>query len=88
MIAVTDRAKEVLKTILMATEADPDKRLRILPSAGGTFVLTVDSELSGDQVVEFEGRKVLLVGIEYFRIFAGATLDCRDTEDGAILFIR
>lgn len=88
MITVTQRAKEVLKTILIASGADPDEGLRLLPGVNGKFVLTAGEELSGDQVVEFDGRKVLLVGIEYFHTFNGTTLDCCDTEDGTILFIR
>lgn len=88
MITVTERAKEVLKAVLVANEADPDEGLRLLPRSDGRIVLTVDTKLSGDQVVEFEGRKILLVGIEYFRIFEVATLDCRDTKDGAILFVH
>jgi hypothetical protein len=48
----------------------------------------LDTKLSGDLVVEHEGYKVLLVGIEYFRIFDGKTVDCLDTEDGVILLVR
>jgi hypothetical protein len=88
VITVTQQAKEVLKTILIASGADPDEGLRLLPAVNGEFVLTLGKELSGDQVVEFDERKVLLVGIEYFHTFNGTTLDCRDIEDGTILFIR
>jgi len=87
MITVSERAKEELKAILIAIGADLDKGLRLQPTADG-FALTLDSKLSGDQVVEFDGFKVLLVGIEYFSIFDEATVDCRDTEDGPVLFVR
>ena len=88
MITVTDRAKEVLKATLIATEADPDEGLRLLPTPDGTFVLTLDTELPGDQVVEHEGSKVLIVGIEYLKVLDGKTVDCCDTEDGTVLVVR
>lgn len=88
MITVTERAKEELKTMLIAAESEPDEGLRLLPRADGIFELMLDTELSGDLVVEYDGYKVLLVGIEYFRILNGKTVDCLDTEDGAVLFVR
>ena len=87
MITVTERAKEALKTILFTAGADPDKGLRLLPTEDGV-ALALDSKLTGDEVVEYEGYKVLLIGIEYFRIFDGATVDCRDTEEGPVLLVR
>jgi Fe-S cluster assembly iron-binding protein IscA len=88
MITVTERAKEELKAILIASEADPEEGLRLLPRPDGLFVLGIDTEMSGDQVVEYEGYKVLLIGIEYYRIFDEKTVDCLDTEHGALLLVR
>lgn len=88
MITVTERAKGELKAILIASEAEPDERLRLLPSPDGRFALMLDTELSGDQVVEYEGSEVLLVGLEYLKILDGKTVDCRDTEDGTVLLVR
>lgn len=88
MITVTKRAKEELKTKVIAAEAEPGEGLRLLPSPEGRFELMLDNELSGDLVVEYEGYKVLLIGIEYIRILNGKTVDCCDTEDDAILFVR
>jgi len=88
VITVTERAKEELKAILIANEAELDEGLRLLPSSEGRFVLAVGDELSGDQVVEYEGSKVLLVGLEYLKILDGKTVDCRDTEDGTVLLVR
>lgn len=76
-----------MKAILIAIGADLDKGLRLQPTTDG-FALTLDSELSGDHIIEYEGFKVLLVGIEYFNIFDEATVDCHDTEDGPVLFLR
>ena len=88
MITVTDHAKQVLKEILVAREADPDEGLRLMPSPDGEFVLAPDTTLPGDDVVEYEGFKVLLVGIEYFKLLNGKTVDCLETEDGEVLFVR
>jgi len=87
VITVTERAKQELKTILIAAETEPDEGLRLQPTTDG-FALTLDAELSGDQVVEYEGYKILLIGIEYFRTFDGKTVDCGDTEEGPVLFLR
>lgn len=88
MISVTEHAKKVLKSILIDMEADPDDGLRLLPSSKVGFVLTLDSPLPDDQVVEYEGSKVLLIGIEYFRFLNGKTVDCEETEDGEVLLVR
>jgi len=88
MLHVTECAKEILKAILIASEADPDEGLRLLPSPDGRFVLALDTELSGDLVIEHEGYKVLLIGVEYLRILDGKTIDYQDTRDGMVLFVR
>jgi hypothetical protein len=88
MITVTERAKEELKAILIDIGANPDEGLRLLPGPGGRFILGIDTEMSGDQVVGYEGYKVLLVGIEYFRILDGKTVDCQDTRHGIALLVR
>jgi len=88
VISVTEHAKQVLKSILIDMEADPDEGLRLLPSPKGEFVLALDSPRSGDEVVEYEGSKVLLIGVEYFRFLNGKTVDCEDTEDGEVLLVR
>lgn len=88
MITATENAKRVLKTILITSEADPDEGLRLLPSPDGRFVLALDTELHGDLVIEYDGYKVLLIGIEYLRVLKGKTIDYEATESGATLFVR
>ena len=88
MVTVTENAKRLLKAILMARRPGSDEGLRLLPAPTGNFVVILGTELSGDLVIEYEGYKVLLIGIEYLRILDDNTVDCRDTEDGAILFVR
>jgi hypothetical protein len=48
----------------------------------------LDTEMAGDLVVEYEGHKVLLVGLEYFKFLDDRTLDCIHTEGGAVLFVH
>lgn len=84
MITVTERAKQELKNLLIMNGADADEGLRLLPYPGG-FALILDTELSGDQVVGYEGYKVLLVGIEYFQTLDGKTVDCQETIEGTVL---
>jgi len=86
--AVTERAAKELKARLMRATSDPEVGLRFLPSPGGLAMLTLDTELSGDQVVEYQGSKVLLIGIEYYRALEGLVIDCQETSEGAVLFVR
>jgi len=88
MVGVTERAAKELKSKLDGQTTDPEQGLRLLPTPERKFVLVVDYELSGDRVVEYEGRKVLLVGIEYYRALEGRTIDCHDTQKGPVLFMR
>jgi len=88
VVNVTERAKDVLRKKLIACGAGPEEGLRLYPRSNGSFVLSIDTELSGDQVVKHCGYKVLLIGVKYLRMLDGATVDCRDEEDGHILFVE
>jgi hypothetical protein len=88
VITVTETAKKELKEILVTAGAGPDEGLRLLPTETDKYVLSLDTEMSADQVVDYEGYKVLLVGIEYYRLLDGKTVDCLDTKDGLTLFVQ
>lgn len=88
MITVTEDAKEVLMSILIASEAEPVEGLRLLPTPNGTFALVIGTELSGDQVVEHKGFKVLLVGLEYYELLNGKEIDCDCSADEPVIFVR
>lgn len=87
MITVTERAKEELKKVLIGAEAESYEGLRLLPTSNNTFGFMLDTEMSGDLVIEYEGYKVLLIGLEYFKLLDGKTLDCSDIEVGPVLFV-
>lgn len=61
MIRVTERAKEELKRMLSAKLDNPQAAWRLTASGPDKFVLGMDVAVPGDQVVEHEGSKVLLV---------------------------
>lgn len=88
MVNVTERAKDVLRKKLTACGAGPEEGLRLYPRPNGSFLLSIGTELSGDQMVEHLGLKILLIGIEYFNMLDGAIRDCRQTKDGPVLFLR
>jgi len=88
VITVTERAKRALKAILIAIGGEPDEGLRLLPEPAGSFVVALSTELSGDTVIEHEEYKVLLIGVEYFKILDGKTIDCQNTENGVVLFVQ
>ena len=88
MVTVTEPAQDMLKGMLIARGAGPEEVLRLYPMPNGGYAVSISTELSGDQVVEHEGYKVLLVGIEYFRMLDGAVVDCRTTESGPVLFVQ
>jgi len=82
MLTVTDSAKQHLKELLLARSNDPEFGVRLARKAPGQTELVLDREAPGDQVIEHEGLKVLLVEPELARLLEKATLDVRDTPDG------
>ena len=87
MVTVTERAAKELRAKLVAAASDPEVGLRLMPTPSARFRLFLNTELSGDCVVEYQGYKVLIIGIEYVRALEGAILDCRETREGAVLFM-
>jgi len=81
MIDVTERAKQEFKKILSAKVDNPLAGLRLITS-GDQFAFNIDVEMPGDQVVEYEGSKVLLAEGELATRLKGHTLDIEDTADG------
>ncbi len=87
MLTVTNGAKQLLLEALLANTDDPEVGLRLALGPGGQLALVLDKEAEGDQVVEHEGSKVLLVGAELAFVVDGVTIDVRDTEDGPRLVV-
>ena len=82
MIEVSERAKQELKKILMDHVDNPQAGLRLTASEPGQFGLGLDVEMPGDQVVEHEGSKVLLVTKELAASLQGIQMDVQETPQG------
>ena len=87
MINVTRRAKKELKRLLSQKVDWPQARLRLMDRGQGILGLGIDIELPGDQVVEYQGIKVLNVEPELATKVKGITIDVDDTPDGLALVI-
>ena len=87
MIEVTDRAKQLLKNTLSENVDTPQAGIRLVARGEGQIGLGIDVENPGDQVVEFEGSKVLIVEKNLAEALTGITLDVEDTEEGAKLVL-
>ena len=87
MLTVTESAKQELKKKLQSSADDPKICLRLKITSAGGFDFALTTERPNDQVVEYEGSKVLLIGKELFDVFDGRTLDAQDTPDGIKLVI-
>ena len=88
MLSVTESAKQKLKEMLSDKVEDPQQSLRLTANTSGQLGLSIDMEATGDQVVEHEGSKVLLVEEELATRLEGITLDTEDTPEGPKLAIR
>ena len=87
MIDVTERARQKLKRILSDTVDMPQARLRVIDRGEGKLGLGIDIEAPGDQVVEYEGTKVLVVEAGLATSLKGVALDVDDTSEHAELVI-
>jgi len=87
MINITERAKQELRKILSEKVDWPGARLRLMDRGQGKLGLGLDMEALGDQVVEYEGIKVLIVEPALATNLKGITLDVDDTPNGAELVI-
>ncbi|MBA7530585.1 hypothetical protein ES705_22793 [subsurface metagenome] len=87
MIDVTERARQELKRILSRKVDMPQARLRLIANDHGGLGLGIDIEAPGDQVVECEGSKVLIVEPRLAANLKGVTLDVDDNSEGAELVI-
>jgi Fe-S cluster assembly iron-binding protein IscA len=88
MVNVTTRAKEALALIKeSANVSDPMIGLRLEKAAAGRYDIFPDHERPGDQVVEHEGAKVLLIADALTESLAGAKIDGKTTDQGLELVI-
>lgn len=90
MISVTTSAKDVLQNVLIdATQRadihDEQVGLRIAPTSDGgqpQLALVLDKPKEGDQIIEHNGKNVLMIGEPISAQLDGATVDAVDTPEG------
>jgi len=87
MLEVTERARQELKKILTTNTDEPEACLRLTVNEQGQLGLAIDVERDGDQTVEHEDSKVLLVEKELADTLQGITIDVEDTPQGAKLVV-
>jgi Fe-S cluster assembly iron-binding protein IscA len=88
MLTVTESAKELLKEVLVDNSNDPEIALRLKFEPPSEFGVVLGREEEGDQVIEHEETKVLLVAPELAQQVEGVTLDVQGTGEGAQLVMH
>src|SRR5437867_13377711 len=86
MVQVTERARETFKETLEHM-VPPAVMLRIGPTDSGLGVFP-DTLKDDDQVIEHEGRVVLLIDREVSETLADTTIDVEEHADGSHFVLR
>jgi Fe-S cluster assembly iron-binding protein IscA len=87
MINITERAKREFKRLLSQNVDWSQARLRIIDRGQGIIGLGIDIEAPGDQVVEYEGTKVLVIEPKLANNLQGVTIDVDETPEGPELVV-
>jgi len=87
MIHVTECAKQELWKLLTSKVDWPGARLRLVDRGEGKLGLGIDIEAPGDQVIEYEGNRILIVESELASNLKGITLDVDNSPQGAELVL-
>jgi Fe-S cluster assembly iron-binding protein IscA len=87
MVTVTDRARVALKGALSRSIDVAGVGLRLDVSDEGGLALYPDKPKDGDEVVEHEGKVLLLIAEDICRPLAGAMIDVAETPEGDRLVV-
>ncbi|MCL4370130.1 MAG: hypothetical protein M1380_04400 [Chloroflexi bacterium] len=100
MVSVTSEAKDLLQDILQqaqqqGADIEEDTSIRLAPTTEGGngnsgqvgLGLMLDRPKEGDQVVEYNGKKVLIIDSSTSNLLDGVTLDAVETPEGKRLTI-
>jgi Fe-S cluster assembly iron-binding protein IscA len=82
MIRLTERAAEALKEMLTANQTPNDQGVKLFPDPSGGVAMTIAPASEGDEVVNEEGRLLLIVDAEIVGRVDGAELDLTGNDDG------
>ena len=81
MLTITDKAAALIGEVLDAARENDADVFR-LSRVGQDLGLAVDEEQDGDQVVQHEERRVLVIHPDLVLELDGITIDAVDTPDG------
>ena len=87
MIEISERARQELKDILESNTDEAGACLRLIAADQGQLGLAIDMERQGDQVVEHEDQKLLVVEKDLADSLQGITMDVQDSPEGSRLVI-
>jgi Fe-S cluster assembly iron-binding protein IscA len=87
MIQVTERAREIFKNKLEDLIERPGVMLRIGSTDSGLEIFP-DTLKDDDQIIEHDGRAVLVIDHEVFGMLADTTIDVEEHADGARFVVR
>jgi Fe-S cluster assembly iron-binding protein IscA len=87
MIQVTEKARETFKSKLDHMIESPGLSLRIGRTGSGLGVFP-DTVKDDDQIIEHDGRAVLLNDQEVSETLADTTIDVEEHADGAHFVVR
>ena len=87
MIEITEHAKQELNRLLIAKVDWPGALLRLIDRGKGKLGLGIDIQKPGDLMIEYDGKRLILVESELATSLADITLDVDDTPDGPELVI-
>ena len=82
MIHVTERARETFMETLELVD-NPGLMLRIGPTDSGLGVFPDTLQKDDDEVIEHDGRAVLLIDRDVSEEFADTTIDVEEDADGS-----
>jgi Fe-S cluster assembly iron-binding protein IscA len=87
MIHVTERARETFMETLELVD-NPGLILRIGPTESGLGVFPDTLQKDDDEVIEHDGRPVLLIDRDVSEEFADTTIDVEEDANGSHLVLR
>jgi Fe-S cluster assembly iron-binding protein IscA len=82
MIHLTQRAADALKEMLTANQTPNDQGVKLFPDPSGGVAMMIAPASEGDEVVNEEGRLLLIVDAEIVGRVDGAVLDLTGSDDG------
>ena len=88
MANLTERAKRGIATILpWVSRGDPEVCLRLTYTDPKHFIMVPDRVKEGDEVIEYQGAKIMLIERYLAGFLKGVTIDYQGTPDGDLFIV-